>query len=141
MNVTVAEPTAGGYLTVFPHGDDRPTASSLNWTPGQTIPNLVTVQVKDGKVSFYNGGTGTVHVLADLLGYFSTTGSGFTPTTPARLLDTPSGPGGAKAPLAAGSTLDLQVAGVKGIPATGLTAVTLNVTATAPAVGRVPARR
>ncbi|GAA0700170.1 hypothetical protein GCM10010193_63650 [Kitasatospora atroaurantiaca] len=132
MNVTVTEAAAAGYLTVFPHGDDRPTASNLNWTAGQTIPNLVTVQVKDGKVSFYNGSSGTVHVLADLLGYFSTTGSGFTSTTPHRLLDTRYGTGAPKAPLSAGGTLDLQVAGVNGVPATGLTAVTLNVTVTEP---------
>ncbi|NEA54463.1 right-handed parallel beta-helix repeat-containing protein [Streptomyces sp. SID13666] len=135
MNVTVTEPVAGGFLTVYPHGDDRPTASNLNWTPGQTIPNLVTVQVKDGKVSFYNGSAGTVHVLADLLGYFSTTGSGFTPTTPSRLLDTRSAVGAPKGPLGSGATVDLQVAGVKGIPASGLTSVTLNVTATEPKSG------
>lgn len=135
MNVTVTEPAQGGFLTVFPHGDTRPTASNLNWTPGQTIPNLVTVQIKDGKVSFYNGSTGTVHVLADLLGYYSTTGSGFTATTPSRLLDTRSAIGAPQAPLGSGATLDLQVAGVQGIPADGVTAVTLNVTSTESASG------
>src|SRR5207249_4400762 len=99
---------------------------------GQTIPNLVTVQVKDGKVSFYNGSKGTVHVVADLLGYFSTTGSGFTSATPVRLLDTRSAVGAPKAPVQAGGTLDLQVAGVSAVPPTGVTAVTLNVTVTEP---------
>ncbi len=130
MNVTVTGPSAGGFLTVYPHGDDRPTASSLNWTPGETIPNLVTVQVKDGTVSFYNGSKGTVHVLADLLGYFSTTGSGFNATTPVRLLDTRN-TGGV---LPSGTTRDLTVAGTAGVPA-GVTAVTMNVTVTQPGAG------
>ncbi|MFD9127237.1 LuxR C-terminal-related transcriptional regulator [Kitasatospora sp. NPDC059571] len=128
LNVTVTDPTAPGYLTVHPHGAPRPTASSLNWTAGKTIPNLVTVQVKDGKVSFYNGSQGIVQVVADLLGYYSTQGGGYTPKSPVRLLDTRAGIGAPKAPLKATGTLDLAV---PGLPA-GVTAVTLNVTVTAP---------
>ncbi|MEV8096039.1 right-handed parallel beta-helix repeat-containing protein [Kitasatospora sp. NPDC085879] len=128
MNVTVTAPTGPGFLTVYPHGEARPTASSLNWTSGLTIANLVTVQVKDGKVAFYNGSAGTVHVVADLFGYFSTQGSGFTPKNPERLLDTRSAIGAPKAPLAADSTLDLQL---PGLPA-DVRAVTLNVTVTEP---------
>jgi len=41
MNVTVTNPTAASYLTLFPTGVTRPTASNLNFTPGQTVPNLV----------------------------------------------------------------------------------------------------
>ncbi|MFD0570600.1 hypothetical protein ACFQ0T_17015 [Kitasatospora gansuensis] len=128
MNVTVTESTGGGFLTVYPHGAERPTASNLNWTAGQTIPNLVTTQVRDGKVSFFNGSGGTVHVLADLLGFYSTKGSGFTAKSPVRLLDTREGLGAAKAPVRQGGTVDLQVTGANGVPATGVTAVTLNVT-------------
>ncbi|MER5636766.1 hypothetical protein ABT095_07420 [Kitasatospora sp. NPDC002227] len=127
MNITVTAGTAPGYLTVYPHGDDRPVVSSLNWTPGQTIPNLVTVQVRDGKVTLYNGSAGTVHLVADLLGFYSTSGSGFHATSPARLLDTRT----TESPIAPGGSLDLQLVGVQGIPA-DLTAVTLNVTATQP---------
>ncbi|MFD0570609.1 right-handed parallel beta-helix repeat-containing protein [Kitasatospora gansuensis] len=85
LNVTVTAPTKGSYLTVYPHGAEypegatRPTASSINWVAGQTIPNQVTVPVIDGKVSFYAGGEGgTVEVLADLAGYYSEKGSPFT---------------------------------------------------------------
>ncbi|GAA1193032.1 hypothetical protein F4556_002997 [Kitasatospora gansuensis] len=135
MNVTVTEPGSGGYLTVYPHGEQRPTASNLNWTAGQTIPNLVTVQVKDGKVSFYNGSGSTTHVIADLLGYYSTQGNAFTAKSPVRLLDTREGQGAAKAPLTNGQPVDLQVTGKNGIPATGVTAVTLNVTVAGAASG------
>ena len=44
MNVTVTAPTAAGYLRVAPAGSNS-TTSSLNFTPGQTVPNLVTVPV------------------------------------------------------------------------------------------------
>ena len=38
MNVTVVEPDAPGYVTVWPCGDDQPTASNLNYAGGQTGP-------------------------------------------------------------------------------------------------------
>jgi hypothetical protein len=48
----------------------RPTASNLNFTPAETIPNLVVVPVgADGDVDFYNN-TGSVELVADLEGYF-----------------------------------------------------------------------
>ncbi|MFJ2187364.1 right-handed parallel beta-helix repeat-containing protein [Kitasatospora sp. NPDC087861] len=133
MNVTVTEPTQDGHLTVYPHGDQAPDASNLNWVAGRTIPNLVTVPVKDGKVSFYNASGGSVHVIADLEGYYSPKGSLFHPQGPTRLLDTrqPVGVPVAQAVPAWGS-VDLPVAGVAGVPATGVTAVTMNVTVTEP---------
>lgn len=56
--------------------------------------------------------------------------SKFIPVDPVRLFDTrePAPPSGSLAP---GDTLDVQVAGEVGIPSTGVTAVVLNVTATA----------
>ncbi|MFB7617285.1 right-handed parallel beta-helix repeat-containing protein [Kitasatospora sp. NPDC056181] len=133
MNVTVTEPQADGHLTVYPHGDQAPTSSNLNWTAGRTIPNLVTVPVKDGKVSFYNASGGTVHLIADLAGYYGTKGYLFHPQAPTRLLDTrePIGVPAAQA-VPAWGTVDLPVAGVAGVPAAGVTAVTMNVTATEP---------
>ncbi|MET9955278.1 hypothetical protein ABZ135_27545, partial [Streptomyces sp. NPDC006339] len=41
LNVTATGPTAGGFVSVYPDGAPRPTASNLNFTAGQTIPNLV----------------------------------------------------------------------------------------------------
>ena len=41
LNVTVTEPDAAGYLTVWPCGSPPPTASNLNFTAGETIANLV----------------------------------------------------------------------------------------------------
>ena len=70
LNVTATGPTAGSYLTVYP-GGTRPTASNLNFVPGQTIANMVVVPLGAGnKVTFYNA-AGSVNVVADLVGYYS----------------------------------------------------------------------
>ncbi|MGY0233286.1 right-handed parallel beta-helix repeat-containing protein [Longispora urticae] len=131
MNVTVTGPTANGFLTVYPNGQDKPNASNLNWTPGLTVPNLVVVPVVNGKVDFHNTSPGTVHVVADLVGYHTKdTGGSFVPRGPVRVLDTREVAG--RAPIAPGATLTLPVTGQHGIPPTGVTAVTMNVTVTGP---------
>lgn len=87
LNVTVTNPTASGFLTVWPAGSPRPNASNLNFSPGQTVPNMVTVPVgQDGKVSIY-ASAGTSDVIVDVLGWFPT-GTSFAGLTPARLMDT-----------------------------------------------------
>jgi hypothetical protein len=73
LNVTVTQPATAGYLTVYPDGVTRPTSSNLNFTAGQTVPNLVIAPVgADGKVDFYNGTAGNVHIIADISGWLST---------------------------------------------------------------------
>ena len=72
MNVTVTGTTMPGYLTVWPTGTARPTASNLNWSAaGVTVPNLVTVLLSSGgQVSVYNL-QGGVHVIGDIVGYYT----------------------------------------------------------------------
>jgi hypothetical protein len=71
LNVTATGPTAAGYLTAYPGGGTRPTASNLNFVAGQTIPNMVLVPLGPGKtVTFFNS-AGTVNVIADLVGSFA----------------------------------------------------------------------
>ncbi len=128
LNVTVTEPTASGFVTVWPTGAGRPTASNLNFTAGQTVPNLVIAKVgASGKVSLFNS-AGATHLVADVSGYYGT-GSQLVPTVPARLLDTRNGTGGIVGPTS--GTRDVLVAGQLGIPAT-VTSVVLNVTVTEP---------
>ena len=135
LNVTATSPSAAGFLTVYPDGGTKPTTSNLNFSAGETVPNLVIAPVgADGKVDFYNGSSGTVQVLADVSGWFAsgTPGAGgLTPLTPSRILDTRFN-AGANGPVAAGGTISLQVDGAGGIPASGVAAVVLNVTATSP---------
>ena len=45
LNATITGPNNFSYLTAWPTGVSRPTISNLNYGPGQTVPNLVTVAV------------------------------------------------------------------------------------------------
>lgn len=141
MNVTVTNTSAPSYLTVYPAEDPRPTASNLNWVAGQTTPNLVQVAVRQsGQLTIYNA-AGWTNVIFDVAGYVPLiTGTpgpdGFyNPLVPARLLDTRNGTGAIAGPLLGGQTLTLQVTGRGSVPATGVSAVILNVTVTSPTTG------
>lgn len=70
INVTVTNPTEGGYLTVFPDGATTvPLASNVNFVPTQTIANLAVVKLDAGRLKLYNP-AGSVHVVIDLLGTY-----------------------------------------------------------------------
>ncbi len=144
LNLTVTNPTATGYLTAYPNQgyggvpQNRPTSSNVDFQAGQTAPNLAVVPVgPDGIVDLYNGSGGTVNLIADVSGYFTqSAASGYSPLSPARLVDTRKGVGAPKAPVAAGGKLTVQIAGADGgqLPS-GLTAVALNVTVVTPQTG------
>ena len=70
MNVTATTASGSGFITAWPSGSNQPVASNLNFTAGQTVPNLVLVPVgKDGKVLLFNGSPATVNLIADVVGY------------------------------------------------------------------------
>jgi len=131
MNVTVTQPSAPGFLTVYPSGSPLPSTSNLNFTPGQTVPNLVVVKLgPGGGVALFNS-AGSTHVILDVAGYFSEAGGNagrYQPVVPARIADTRIGSGGVR--LGPGQSFDLQVAGQGGAPATGIQAAVLNVAVT-----------
>ncbi|MFE5721622.1 hypothetical protein [Streptomyces erythrochromogenes] len=131
MNVTAVQPTEAGHVTVYPNGQAAPGVSNLNFTPGQIVPNLVTVPVVNGKVDLRNN-SGSVDLIADVTGYYAAEGSAFSAGAPLRLLDTRDGTGARAGAVRGGSIVSLQVAGVEGVPLTGVTAVVLNVTVTNP---------
>jgi hypothetical protein len=135
LNVTATDAPGDGFVTSFPCGEARPTASNLNFTRGVDVPNQVTVKVgKDGKVCFFSNAQ--VELVADLFGWYANDfaarpGYRYHELDPARILDTRDGTGTgtrAVAPLAAGEVLALDVDGAGGVPASGARAVTLNVT-------------
>ena len=77
LNVTVTQPSAASFVTVYPTGTKRPLASNLNMVPGQVTPNLVIAKVgAGGKVSLFNN-AGTTHLVADVMGWFKG-GAGYT---------------------------------------------------------------
>lgn len=132
LNVTVVEPSAPSFLTVWPAGQGRPLASSVNMGAGQTVANMVLAQVgANGKVSIFNS-AGSTHVVVDVLSAFTPgAGSRFMTVSPSRVLDTRDGNGAPRGRLGAGS-LTVPLAGRGGVPSSGATAVLLNVTAVVP---------
>lgn len=139
MNVTATNPTAGGFLTAYPAGTRQPTASNVNFSRGQTVPNLTTVKVgANGRVAFTNNSAGTVHVLADAAGYYlagvPSVNGAFASLEPTRILDTRIGLG-APVALRPNESVDLQVTGRGGVPATGVASAVMNVTVTSPTAG------
>ncbi len=68
MNVTIANATASGYLTVWPCGETQPDVSNLNFLAGVNVPNLVSVKLPPGgSICFFS--SATTDVLADVAGY------------------------------------------------------------------------
>jgi hypothetical protein len=147
LNVTAVGPTNESYLTVYPKPprsaifDDEssfgnpPLASNLNFKPGQTVANLVTVKVgAGGKVRLYNN-TGSTHVIFDVVGWYDSgqvSGDGFVGVTPQRLLDTRDGTGGPKQKFGAGEQRQLTVTGAGTPVPVDASAVVVNLTATNP---------
>ena len=133
MNVTVTDVPYATYVTAYPTGQVLPNASNLNASPGQTIANLVTVKIgTNNKVRFYNA-VGAVNLIADVVGYYSqSTGDGFVPESPVRILDSRGSTGGWNHKLGAGdpgiSTLKVT-GGASGVPSNA-DAVIMNVTVT-----------
>lgn len=137
MNVTVTSPTRAGFITAYPDGTTAPTASNINYGTGQTIPNLVIVQVgPDGVVDLQNSSAGSVQLVADVVGYYSPTkASQYVSISPYRLLDTRTGTGtGTIKKIPANTSITVPVGGADGniIPASGVTAIAANITATNP---------
>ena len=70
LNVTATNATAGSYLTLYPDGGGTPVASDLNFSAGQTVPNLVVVRLgSNGVVDFFNA-AGSTDVIADVVGWY-----------------------------------------------------------------------
>ncbi|MEZ5207450.1 MAG: hypothetical protein R2690_10850 [Acidimicrobiales bacterium] len=101
---------------------------------GQTVANLVLATVgAGGEVSIFNN-SGAAHVVVDVVGWVDRdlSGSRYTSLSPARIVDSRDGTGGAATPFGAAEARDIQVTGVGGVPVSGVTAVVVNVTVTAP---------
>lgn len=64
--MTATGPTTDTYLTLWPTGSDRPTASNLNVVAGSTRPNMVIAKVGlGGSVSVFNF-SGSTDVIVDV---------------------------------------------------------------------------
>ena len=136
LNVVATNAEASGFITVYACGT-RALVSNLNYVAGQTVANAVVAPVSaTGSVCFYS--LAAVDLVVDINGWFAA-GSGFTGVAPARVLDTR--PGNSpdalrvvpKAKIGGSKILEVRVTDLFGlVPASGVVAVSLNVTATNP---------
>jgi PKD repeat protein len=130
-NLTVANQSAGGYVSLGPTASAAPTSSTLNFPKGDTRANAVTVAV-DGSgqlaATFKSAAGATTNLILDVTGYFvrDTAGSTYKAIDPSRVLDTRSGTG-LSGKFSDSTPRSFPVAGHGGVPA-GAVAVTGNLT-------------
>jgi hypothetical protein len=135
LNVVVTNPEAPGFITVFACGTMK-EVSSVNFNgAGETVANAVIAPVSaNGTICFYT--LATTDLVVDINGWIESD-SDFHGVDPTRVLDTRAGSSPdalrdvAKTKLGGGNVLEVQVTGLPGlVPLSGVTAVSLNVTAT-----------
>jgi hypothetical protein len=139
VQVTATEGTAAGYVSVLPGLGRAGLTSNLNVDPHETIANSAVVPLgPDGSIRVYL--SSPTHLVLDLAGWWTPVGAAvsagrFQAAGPVRVLDTrpETAVGSAGVKPAAGATTTIQVTGRSGIPATGVSAVVVNVTIADPA--------
>jgi len=115
LNATVPAAPASGNLQVYPSGS-TPTSptSNVNWRPGRTTANAVTVGVGAGGTIGLQVGAGT----ADVVGWYGDStdpgGDRYQPLVPSRIADTRA-VGGA-GPVTPAADRTVPVAGHGGVP-------------------------
>jgi hypothetical protein len=72
VNITVVNPTAGGYLVLYPAGTALPLASTINFRPGFVRANNAILTVgASGQVSVFCGmASGSTDFVLDVTGWF-----------------------------------------------------------------------
>jgi len=69
LNATVVPPGFLGYITMWPQGQSRPLASTLNAYDGAVTNNMAIVPTTTGSVSVFP--SGPTHLVLDIFGYFA----------------------------------------------------------------------
>lgn len=133
LNLTVDQPDAPGFVTLWPCDQPRPMASNLNYVAGQTVAVAALAKVGgDGTLCVYT--LAAAHLVVDVAGEFPA-GSFAALAAPQRLADTRQGgptidgQASGQGLRTARSTYRVRVAGRGSLPS-GVRAVALNVTAT-----------
>jgi uncharacterized protein (DUF1800 family) len=74
LNLTITQPTAAGFVTVYPGGAGVPSTSTINFKATATRANSAIVRVGGGGVLTAVLGSATtgstVHIILDIAGYF-----------------------------------------------------------------------
>jgi hypothetical protein len=69
LNVTVTNPTAASYLTIYPDGFGQPPTSDINFLGGETRANMVVVAELNDYTEIYNA-AGSTDIIVDVLGFY-----------------------------------------------------------------------
>jgi peptidoglycan/xylan/chitin deacetylase (PgdA/CDA1 family) len=124
LSLVIVDPDGAGFVTLYPHGGDRPMASMLNFTAGQIRSNAAIVRVADGSFDVFQSTGGDIVI--DTTGWFAAaeaaTAGRFMPVAPVRLLDTR-----ASSIVLPGSSITVPIP--DGVPADA-SALSLNITVT-----------
>lgn len=130
LNLTGVSATESTFVSAYPTGTTRSSASNLNLANASPTSNLVTVQLGTNRsIDLYNH-NGSVHLIADLAGYYSPgAGARFVALSPLRIIDTRVNTTGWTAVSGGGSAFTLSMTGP--IPS-GATAAVMNVTGVSP---------
>jgi PKD repeat protein len=129
VNVTVTGAGRAGRVRVLPSGAPAGRTSAVAFGANRPAAALVVAVTGPRGVTVTNDSAGVITLTLDVLGEFGTLARPalvYRPLTPTRLLDTRTGLGAPRAPLAGHRTLPLRVAGVRGVPA-AISAVVLDV--------------
>jgi hypothetical protein len=128
LNVATLGSSGPGYLTIYPCGVNRPTASSVNYFPGVVRSVAVYGRLDaTGRICIF--ALENTHVIVDVNGYQPNSSSAFTTLTPARLLETRGGGSTVDGLFngigrrVAGAVTELTVAGRGGVPADASAAI------------------
>jgi uncharacterized protein (DUF1501 family) len=131
LNLTSARPSANGWITAWPAGEDKPLVANLSYIAGDLIPNMVMCKVGAGGKINLEASAGSLDLIADVVGCFTSSGAMLSPVAPSRLLDTRDGTGAPQALVGTQGEVELQVTGRGGVPSAAK-AVVLNVTGIRP---------
>ena len=125
LTVTASDPSEATELTAYPGDGAMPARPTLSLAAGTASTSVLVAPAADGTVRVHNA-AGEVDVRVDVQGWVdgANPGGGITTLPWIRLADTRLGD-----PLAAGTPVDVQVTGEAGVPASGVTAVVLQVAA------------
>jgi hypothetical protein len=138
-NLTVTNQTSPGWVYIGPAIWGTPQSSTINFPVKDNRANGVTVPLSpEGTVdAWYYGypGNATIDLIIDVTGYYTagSDGDGYYQFGPKRFVDTRIGLG-LSGRMASGVAQKVNIAGVQGLPASGVTAVVGNITAVYPSI-------
>jgi len=133
FTLTVPTPATAGSVSVFPSGTAWTGAATVTFAVASTQQNTVTAQLgSDGAISVRNNTAVALHLIADVVGYYTAgpaVPGGYQPVPLQRLYDTRAA---GSQPLAIGATATVQMTGRGAVPASNVSAGTVNLTVLSP---------